>query len=409
MKRSLLSVSILLIVLICCVYAVPSKISFQGVLKDSAGNPITGSRTVVFTIYGSPTGADSSWSETQTISVEAGLYNVKLGSVHPFDLSDFDGNTKYLAVSIGGSELLPRVVILTVPYAYRAEYADTAGSSGGTQNAVLFNPTTIQATSAANAIWVRSTITNKSAVSIEAIGERSKAVYGYAYTDSSNGCTAGVFTAIGAGKTTGISANGSQLGGSFNSDGGHGIMASSSLSVGEGIGGYFSTSADEGRGVYGSANNDTSNKKLYGGYFEAASSGSSGIGVYGTGDVAGGSFEATSGYGVYGRSANYYGMKGESNGVDPYAGVYGLSTHSTGRGVLGVNQSGGRAVRGESSSGAAISGWSTSGYAGEFVGGLGVLIPDATGATTPAAGTIRWNSNAGKFQGYTGAVWVDFH
>lgn len=406
-----------LILLVVSVNAVPSQLSFQGILKDSAGSPITGARTVNFSIFPTATGGGSLWTETQTVSAEAGLYNVQLGSVNPVTAGVFDGTTRYLGLSIGGSELLPRVVMVTVPYAYRAEYADTAGSSAAAQNAVVFTPPTQQTTSAATGIWVKNTkngiggTESYTAISAEASGTQGVAVVGIA-SDTTNAVNAGGMFGTSSTSGRGVwgaaqATTGTNYGGYFTSGStdGRGAYGFASNTSGQNYGGYFRSHSTTGTGVYGYASNSTG--KNIGGYFWG--NGDQGIGVYGTGASAAGSFESTSGYGVYGRSTNSYGVYGESSGGDPTAAIYAINT-STGRAVLGVNNVS-RAIRGETSTGYAISGYASdaSGYAGEFIGGLGVLLPDASGATTPAAGTIRWNSNAGKFQGYTGAVWVDFH
>jgi len=148
-----------------CLSVVPQTISFQGMLKDSAGSLVTGTREITFRICSALQGGTVLWNEMQTVSVEAGLYSVQLASVTSFPADLFNGDARYLGIVIGGTELAPRVMILTVPYAFKAAssdtaahatYADSAGSSG-TAGAVLLGPTTIQSTSAANAIWVKST------------------------------------------------------------------------------------------------------------------------------------------------------------------------------------------------------------------------------------------------------------
>ena len=77
--------AIILILAICfsAAYAIPTKINYQGVLKDSAGNLINAaSLSVLFSIYDSPTNGILKWSETQNVTVEVGLYSVQLGSTH---------------------------------------------------------------------------------------------------------------------------------------------------------------------------------------------------------------------------------------------------------------------------------------------------------------------------------------
>ena len=65
--------------------APPERISFQGVLRDSAGAPVTGSQTMIFRLYDSD-GAPSCSTGTLLISddqgsqmVSGGLFKVALG------------------------------------------------------------------------------------------------------------------------------------------------------------------------------------------------------------------------------------------------------------------------------------------------------------------------------------------
>ena len=385
----------LLIMLLSAIsLAVPGQISFQGVLKDSAGNPITGTRTVDFAIYSTSTGGGASWSETQTVTIEAGLYNVKLGSVHPFDLSDFDGNTKYLAVAIGGSEILPRVVIVTVPYALRADratYADTAGSSGGTQNAVLFNPASKQTTTEANAIWVSTsadgtgTLDIKSAISAESSGTQfNAAISGLASNPSATFASIGV---IGAS----VAASGSNNVGVFG------------YSLGTGTSGVMGQSAGPSAyGVFGWGNNATS----YGVYGRS----NSGVGIGGMGATVGGSFEATGNNGIA-----VYGAENNSDDVDFIYGGYFLAPGKFGAGVKGQGgQFGGEfitltpgvgtaVIAQGSAKGIQASTTDADGFPGWFSGGQGIMLASMTpvGSGTQE-GTIYYNSTSRHFYGFIG-------
>ena len=69
---------------------VPQTISYQGVLTDTDGAIVhDGNYPIVFTLYDALTGGTNLWTETQTVSVSGGLFNVILGSVNPINL-EFD-------------------------------------------------------------------------------------------------------------------------------------------------------------------------------------------------------------------------------------------------------------------------------------------------------------------------------
>lgn len=101
----------------------PSTIGFQGYLEEN-GSPVTGTKSITFTLYDAATGGNSVWSETQgTVSVENGLYSVQLGSSTALDPDDFDDD-RWLGVTVqGDSEMTPRIPISAVPWAYNARQA----------------------------------------------------------------------------------------------------------------------------------------------------------------------------------------------------------------------------------------------------------------------------------------------
>lgn len=60
--------------------AVPKLLTYQGLLKDSAGNFLTGTYSMTFKIYDAATAGTELWSETQsTVSVSSGRFTVQLG------------------------------------------------------------------------------------------------------------------------------------------------------------------------------------------------------------------------------------------------------------------------------------------------------------------------------------------
>lgn len=71
--------------------SVPRLVRFGGLLKDSAGNPLTGTVNVSFAIYRDQSDATPLWQETQTLQLdEQGRYTALLGTLSaeglPMDL-----------------------------------------------------------------------------------------------------------------------------------------------------------------------------------------------------------------------------------------------------------------------------------------------------------------------------------
>lgn len=104
--------------------SVPPFIAYQGFLTDTEGTPITGSKTVMFAIYGDSVGGAAKWSETQVVSVDEGLFGVFLGDVVPLPDSVFDTSSLYLGVAVEpDEEMTPRQRIASTAFAIRSGLA----------------------------------------------------------------------------------------------------------------------------------------------------------------------------------------------------------------------------------------------------------------------------------------------
>jgi hypothetical protein len=111
---------------------VPRQLSFQGHLTDAAAVPISGAIPMTFKLYASPNGGGALFTETQTVAVTNGVYNVLLGSSTPLD-APFDVSY-YLGVTVGAdAEMTPRVVLSAAPYALRADSLAATATVPGTQ------------------------------------------------------------------------------------------------------------------------------------------------------------------------------------------------------------------------------------------------------------------------------------
>ncbi|MEW5874713.1 MAG: hypothetical protein AB1752_05980 [Candidatus Zixiibacteriota bacterium] len=110
----------------------PTTMMYQGRLTDLDGAPLTGSRTVTFRIYGVASGGTALWLETRTVTCDAnGVFATELGTTTAFDRTVFNGSKRYLGITISGdSEMLPRQVIASSPYALSAEIAGEVPGGG---------------------------------------------------------------------------------------------------------------------------------------------------------------------------------------------------------------------------------------------------------------------------------------
>jgi len=131
----------------------PNLMSYQGFLVDANGaalapnNPVNFS--IVFRIYGVSSAGAPLWTEAQTVTIDKGNFSVVLGEggsegseVRPDLATVFNSNRAsdlYLGITVKGvsnSEILPRLRLLTSPYAFLAR---TANSLAGSDGAALIN------------------------------------------------------------------------------------------------------------------------------------------------------------------------------------------------------------------------------------------------------------------------------
>ena len=97
-------------------------ISYQGRLTDDGDQPVTGTPAMTFTIY--TAGGTSLWSEAHpTVTVTEGLFSVILGSQTALADSVFNGDDRYLGISVDGDdELSPRTLLTSSPGAAYARH-----------------------------------------------------------------------------------------------------------------------------------------------------------------------------------------------------------------------------------------------------------------------------------------------
>ncbi|GEM_PF-1087270 len=110
----------------------PSLMNYQGWLTDAEGTPVTGTYSIVFTIYDDPVAGNVKWQESQSgVVVTDGSFNVMLGSITALTETAFSSQDRWLGIKVGADpEMTPRTHLVTVPYAHRVSTID--GSTGGT-------------------------------------------------------------------------------------------------------------------------------------------------------------------------------------------------------------------------------------------------------------------------------------
>jgi hypothetical protein len=109
---------------------IPKRINFQGVLKDSLGNPVSnGVYTIRFRIYDDSTAGSALWEETVPVLTSAGLFTVRLGDATPLPNNVFStGVNRFVGIRVNlDPEITPRTRLASVEFAFHALRSDTAG------------------------------------------------------------------------------------------------------------------------------------------------------------------------------------------------------------------------------------------------------------------------------------------
>ncbi len=111
---------------------VPRLINYQGKLTDQLGAPLNLEAEMTFSLYTEPVGGGVIWTETRTVQVTEGFFNVLLGGGVPLEPDYFlDHSQTYLGVKVGEDpEMIPRQEFASAAYALRAEVADEISPAG---------------------------------------------------------------------------------------------------------------------------------------------------------------------------------------------------------------------------------------------------------------------------------------
>src|SRR5690554_249200 len=107
---------------------VPTSLTQQGRLLTPDGQPMQGTKTLLFELYNAPTDGQVLWSDQFDVDLgESGFYTAILGSVdNPLDHNVLEGGPTFMQLVIDDKPLLPRLELTAVPYAQIARMAHQA-------------------------------------------------------------------------------------------------------------------------------------------------------------------------------------------------------------------------------------------------------------------------------------------
>jgi hypothetical protein len=107
--------------------AIPRLINFQGRLADQNGVPLSGTYSIVFGVWSAATGGTACFTETQSVAVNAGLFNVNVGSATSGGVSASCtfAAAAYLELKVGtDAAMTPRLALTATGYAFNTDALD---------------------------------------------------------------------------------------------------------------------------------------------------------------------------------------------------------------------------------------------------------------------------------------------
>jgi hypothetical protein len=108
---------------------VPGRIPIQGRLTDASGNPLDGTYSIRFRLYDAATGDNVVCEDTNSVSVENGLFYSEIWGT--CDSDDMDGRQLYLGIKVeDDDEMEDRQAIYPVPYAFSLKPGAVISTTG---------------------------------------------------------------------------------------------------------------------------------------------------------------------------------------------------------------------------------------------------------------------------------------
>jgi hypothetical protein len=112
---------------------VPPTITYQGILTDTTGAPVEDDVYAVrFALYGDSAAGVALWETAGFVPIQTrdGLFEHVLGSTNPIPDTLARAGALWLGITVNlESEMAPRTRLASVPFAFSAQYADTATTS----------------------------------------------------------------------------------------------------------------------------------------------------------------------------------------------------------------------------------------------------------------------------------------
>jgi hypothetical protein len=121
---------------------VPGYFTYQGMLRDQEGRPMSGIHKMLFRIYDDVTAPASAalWLEEHAeVTVRDGHFSVLLGATTPIPPQLFHSADRFIGVTVGElDEMTPRQRFASVPYAIYANHASALSAPNGAVDAAVY-------------------------------------------------------------------------------------------------------------------------------------------------------------------------------------------------------------------------------------------------------------------------------
>jgi len=244
---------------------VPNLIRYGGVLKDAQGAPLASTTVgITFAIYKQQDGGAAVWMETQSVATDAGgNYSALLGSTTasglPGDLFS-QQEQRWLGVQAEGQPEQPRVLLVSVPYAFKAHEAETLGgrsvsdfvlaeSASSTANGNSPNPSSSPANNSAPAAGTSNGAASDGPTNFS--GSTTDQIVGVTQTGTGAGVIASAPTKGVVGTATSTTGTAIGVEGGSAGSGGYGVYGNVTSATGATVGVKGNSQSTAGTGVRG--------------------------------------------------------------------------------------------------------------------------------------------------------------
>jgi len=283
-------------------------VKVSGVLTDFTGKPLSGAAQVTFTLYKEQTDEAPLWMETQKLEIDSrGRYSALLGATQaggvPVEIFGSD-EARWLGVQVEDQPERPRTLLVSVPYALKAVEAEKLGGKSVSD----FVLTESLGEQVRQVIQAQGRVAGQPTLASTPQQKQASTVSTASPQVSSRGpkFPPSTFSGTTSNQIVLVQQNGS----------GQGLVARTASSTG-------------GSGVVGIATSTSASSFQNGVYGQNAGAGAG---------VAGIATNSSAGVGVYGQSANFAGVFGNSVvGSGFTSGVFGQTASTDGAGVDGNN------------------------------------------------------------------------